>query len=75
MSQFKYNTYNQSDFEWFGSQYNYNGYSAGYYKNNATKNAHPESRDWPTVMNEMFQSKGNSSWRVLPGFLLYITQF
>ena len=59
LSLFKYNTYNQADFDWFGQHYNYNGYSAGYQKVNATMNAHPESRDWPAVMNEMYKNTGS----------------
>ena len=59
LSQFLYVTYNQTDFDRFGTVYNYNGFSAGYYKENITKNAHPESRSWPIAVNAFYQ---NFSW-------------
>ena len=53
---FRYVTYNQTDFDVFGSMYDYNGVSAGYTKNNVTPNAHPQSRDWPIIMDALYQS-------------------
>ena len=58
LGKFAYYSYNEVDFGNFGKIYNYNGRSAGFYKKNVTSNAHPESRDWPTSMRQLYQKKG-----------------
>lgn len=49
-----YNTYNESDFSYMSSLYNYYG-GAGYDKPNSTKNANPESKLWKTKLNRMWR--------------------
>ena len=56
LAQFRYVSYNEEDFDKFGAVYNYNGYSAGYYKRNLTANAHPESKDWTASMVALYQA-------------------
>ena len=55
---FVYMSFNETDFSNFGKVYNYNNRSAGYYKNNLTANAHPESKTWLTSMVRLYRSKG-----------------
>ncbi|XP_022328600.2 uncharacterized protein LOC111127633 isoform X2 [Crassostrea virginica] len=59
LGQFLYVTYNETDFDDMAKQYNYYG-GAGYYKQNSTKNAHPESRPWSTVLSKMYQAKNSA---------------
>jgi len=51
-------SFNETDFSNFGKVYNYNGNSAGYYKHNLTKGAHPESKTWLTSLVHLYASKG-----------------
>ncbi|XP_021341777.1 uncharacterized protein LOC110442470 [Mizuhopecten yessoensis] len=52
----RYYTYNETDFSNMASQYNYYG-GAGYDKPNSTKNAHPESRQWSTLLTTVYKSR------------------
>jgi hypothetical protein len=58
MSRFVYVTYNETDFNEFGSVYNYNGGSAGYYKSNLTKNFNAQSQHWSTKLTALYALKG-----------------
>ncbi|XP_071155642.1 uncharacterized protein [Mytilus edulis] len=59
-----YNTYNESDFSYMSSLYNYYG-GAGYDKPNSTKNANPESKLWKTKLNRMWRLDQDSCRFVL----------
>ncbi|XP_076091967.1 uncharacterized protein LOC143063623 [Mytilus galloprovincialis] len=59
-----YNTYNESDFNYMSSLYNYYG-GAGYDKPNSTKNANPESKLWKTKLNRMWRLDQDSCRFVL----------
>ncbi|XP_062571302.1 uncharacterized protein LOC134233351 [Saccostrea cucullata] len=56
LGQFRYITYNETNFMDMARQYNYYG-GAGYDKKNSTKNAHPEYRPWPAVLSQMYRAK------------------
>jgi len=58
LSSFVYNSFDEKDFDDFGRVYNYNGHSAGYYKPNVTKSAHPESKVWAVSIASLFKNKG-----------------
>jgi hypothetical protein len=60
LGQFLYISYDETDFDEFGKVYNYNGYSAGYYKRNLTANAHPESKTWTSIMTSLYRSSDGS---------------
>ena len=56
LGQFFYISYNETDFDLFGKQYNYNGHSAGYVKVNLTRYAHPTSAFWNATVRKMYQN-------------------
>ena len=57
LGRFIYQTFNHTDFENMHAVYNYNGFSAGYYKRNVTANAHPQSEAWPVTLQSLYSSK------------------
>ena len=60
---FQYFTFDEEDFNNFGKQYNYHGGSAGYYKKNVTASAHPESREWPIAVQQIYRKSGRAAIR------------
>ena len=57
---FTYHTYNESDFQYMNSHYDYYG-NAGYDKPNCTVNANPESKVWSVKLNALYQSKNEET--------------
>ena len=53
---FSYHTYNESDFEFMNSLYDYYG-NAGYDKPNSTQNAHPNSSVYYSQLLKLYQSQ------------------
>ena len=53
-----YHTYNESDFEYFNSLYDYYG-NAGYDKPNSTINAHPKSAMYKSSLESLYRSMAN----------------
>ena len=56
LGQFIYISYNETDFDSFGKQYNYNGHSAGYVKKHLTHFANPASLSWNATLHKMYQN-------------------
>lgn len=54
MGEMQYVTYNETDFGYMASMYNYRG-GAGYDKPNSTKNASPDSRQWSFFMESLYE--------------------
>ncbi|XP_046551245.1 uncharacterized protein LOC124260970 isoform X2 [Haliotis rubra] len=54
MGQIQYVTYNETDFVYMASVYNYRG-GAGYDKPNSTKNADPDSRQWNFLVDSLYE--------------------
>jgi len=53
-----YHTYNESDFQFMNSLYDYYG-NAGYDKPNSTANAHPNSSIYYSMLSSLYQSQAN----------------
>jgi len=63
---FSYHTYNESDFQFMSSLYDYYG-NSGYDKPNSTANAHPDSSIYYSMLTALYQSQSN-----LADFILQI---
>ena len=61
-----YHTYNESDFQFMSSLYDYYG-NSGYDKPNSTANAHPDSSIYYSMLTALYQSQSN-----LADFILQI---
>ncbi|XP_013390244.1 uncharacterized protein LOC106158710 isoform X2 [Lingula anatina] len=62
LGQFKYVTYNETDFVTFNRQYAYNiSRNVGIMKINCSKYAHPESKPWHVDMVQLYKRKDFSS--------------
>ena len=59
LARFMYRTYNQTDYDDMGRQYNYDPTrNAGFMKPNMTVNAHPKSQWWPVGLAGLYKRKG-----------------
>ncbi|XP_048244901.1 uncharacterized protein LOC124124794 isoform X2 [Haliotis rufescens] len=64
MGEMQYVTYNETDFDYMASMYNYRG-GAGYDKPNSTKNASPDSRQWSFFMESLYERMYDQSCDLL----------
>ena len=58
LGEFSYHTYNETDFAFMASLYDYYG-NAGYDKPNSTASASPETKVWSVKLLALYQSKSN----------------
>ncbi len=64
MAELQYYTYNESDFQYMNSRYDYYG-NAGYDKPNSTLNADPQSSVYSTLLDKLYQSKADPTKFIL----------
>ncbi|XP_046330094.2 uncharacterized protein LOC124113675 isoform X1 [Haliotis rufescens] len=60
LGQYVYQTYNQTDFDRFGSIYDTGKFQVGIYKPNMTKNCRAQSKPWAHTVTDLYQANDGS---------------